>query len=387
MLTATVQPPAGLLLWARLQPARHFCNSNRQNGRRVALLAGPRGIPVGAAGTIRHHEWLMAESPAALRDGLGEVVSYLPAALGEEFSGHPVGDLLVRAIPDALAVVVTDPGYKLQGSRGRGRWAETVWVAVFDRLVTESAQQGYYVVYLFRRDGGGVYLSLNQGTTAVHEEVGGRRYRGVLEDRAAVYAGLIRDQGLDGLDLGLIDLGGGGMLTRGYESGNVAARHYDADVMPSEAELHGDLSRFLALYRRLIEANDHLIDADTPADEPETQQDESHGGLEEARRLRWHLRAERNPRLVAEAKRIHGSSCAICGFNYAGRYGALGDGYIEAPSPNTVRQSRGPADKARPATRFCGRMRKLPPDDSSKATSTLVRRRQGRSPISPVWPR
>jgi 5-methylcytosine-specific restriction protein A len=66
----------------------------------------------------------------------------------------------VRDAPEAVREVVTGPGYKLQGSRGRGRWAETVWVAVFDRLVTETAQRGYYIVYLLRRDGDGVYLSL-----------------------------------------------------------------------------------------------------------------------------------------------------------------------------------------------------------------------------------
>lgn len=119
------------------------------------------------------------------------------------------------------------PGYKVQGSRGRGRWAETVWVSAFDRLVTETAQRGYYIVYLFKRDGEGVYLSINQGTTAVYEEVGGRRYLGVLQDRATVYAGLLRSEGLDGLEVGPIDLGGGGRLTRGYEAGNVAARYYD----------------------------------------------------------------------------------------------------------------------------------------------------------------
>ena len=269
------------------------------------------------------------QRPPSLHERFREVLAYLPSALEEDFSGHPINDLLVRGCPDALRLVVLDPGYKLQGSRGRGRWAETVWAAVFDRLVTETAQRGYYIVYLFRRDGDGVYLSLNQGTMAVYAKVGGRRYRNVLQDRAAFYAGLIRDQGLDGLELGPIDLGGGGRLTRGYEAGSVVARYYDANAVPVDGELFEDLRRFLALYRRLIEANDHLTDADTPADD-DAAEEESTLKMEDARRLRWHLRAERNPSLVAEAKRVHGPTCAVCGFNYGTRYGSLGEGYIEA---------------------------------------------------------
>jgi predicted HNH restriction endonuclease len=52
--------------------------------------------------------------------------------------------------------------------------------------------------------------------------------------------------------------------------------------------------------------------------------------LPRRKKLRWHLRAERNPKLVRDAKRIHGSTCAVCGFNYRERYGELGEGYIEA---------------------------------------------------------
>lgn len=266
--------------------------------------------------------------PESLRDVLEDALTYVPAALAEPFSGHPLADVVVRRGPEALREIVSESSYKLQGSRGRGQWAETVWVSIFDRLVTETARRGYYIVYLVRRDGDGVYLSFNQGTTAVHDEVGGRRYLGVLKDRASVYAGLLSGEGLDDLTRSPIDLGGSGTLTRGYEAGNIVARYYDANLVPTDAELHADLRRFLALYRRLIEANDHLADADTPSDDADEESGPS--PAPEAKRLRWHLRAERNPALVREAKRVHGARCAVCNFEYAERYGKLGEGYIEA---------------------------------------------------------
>lgn len=37
----------------------------------------------------------------------------------------------------------------------------------------------------------------------------------------------------------------------------------------------------------------------------------------------------RNPKLVRAAKRHHGTICQACGFNFAKRYGTLGEGYIE----------------------------------------------------------
>jgi 5-methylcytosine-specific restriction enzyme A len=167
-----------------------------------------------------------ASASPTLRAVLEQAMAQLPQALGEPFTEHPLGRLLVREIPKALTEAVAEPSYKIQGSPGRGLWAETVWVSVFDRLVTTSAQNGYYLVYLLREDGAGVHLSLNQGTTAVHAEVGGRRYLSVLRDRAAVYAGLLGAPATTNLALGPIDLGAGSILTRGYEAGNIAAVHY-----------------------------------------------------------------------------------------------------------------------------------------------------------------
>ena len=276
-------------------------------------------------------------SPHSLRPLIERALALQPAAFADEFRGHPLAGLLVSDIPRALEPWVDEPGFKIQGSPGRGRWARTVWVAIFDRLVTSTAQRGYYLVYLFRNDGSAVYLSLNQGTTAVHAEVGGHRYLGVLRDRANVYAGLLSSEELTGLVTGEIDLGSEGRLTRGYEAGNVLACRYEADSIPSDSDLHSDVERLLELYRRLIEANDHLADADTPGDASGAGDEDDGSGNEqkneealEARKLRWHLRAERNPKLALDAKRIHGTSCALCGFSYGEHYGKLGEGYIEA---------------------------------------------------------
>jgi len=45
-----------------------------------------------------------------------------------------------------------------------------------DKNITQSTQYGLYMVYLFKRDMTGFYLSLNQGITFFEKEYGKNRY-------------------------------------------------------------------------------------------------------------------------------------------------------------------------------------------------------------------
>jgi 5-methylcytosine-specific restriction protein A len=155
------------------------------------------------------------------------------------------------------------------------------------------------------------------------------------------------------------------------------ARYYQAKAIPADAELHEDLLRFVALYRRLVEANDHLADAETPTDDEEDSN--GAGPAMDAKRRRWHFRAERNPKLIKDAKRIHGSTCAVCGFNYGDRYGDLGEGYIEAHHLTPFADLEGRPTKLDPRKDFavvcasCHRMlhRRQPPFSLEEIKATL----------------
>ena len=87
-----------------------------------------------------------------------------------------------------------DTDYIVEGSAGQGQWTRCPWVAVFDPVVTDSAQRGYYPVYLFREDFTGVYLSLNQGVTDVREQYKSR-VKDALRTRAADYRARLGDVG------------------------------------------------------------------------------------------------------------------------------------------------------------------------------------------------
>lgn len=61
-------------------------------------------------------------------------------------------------------------------------------MAVFNKEITESAQRGYFIVYLFREDMEGVYLSLNQGMNEIRIETSNNdEAKQILKARASKF--------------------------------------------------------------------------------------------------------------------------------------------------------------------------------------------------------
>jgi len=101
-----------------------------------------------------------------LTEAFAKIQNEYPKALKESFKGHPLAAFLRNELPDLVRRVGEIPAdFKIEGSPGKGQWNRCPWVAILDPLVTDTAQKGYYVVYLFREDFSGFYLSLNQGVT------------------------------------------------------------------------------------------------------------------------------------------------------------------------------------------------------------------------------
>src|ERR1035441_5526441 len=102
----------------------------------------------------------------SLGAGLERVLREYAGATKEPFAGHPLATFLRSELPEALRQFLPE-GTRLivEGSAGKGRWARSPWLAVFDPLITTSAQEGFYPVYLVSEDSQRIYLSLNQGVT------------------------------------------------------------------------------------------------------------------------------------------------------------------------------------------------------------------------------
>lgn len=248
-----------------------------------------------------------------------------PVALKQKFSGHPVADFIRNEIPSTLRELLGfEDRYIVHGSAGQGNWAKVPWIAIYDRFVTESAQEGFYLVYLVKEDFSGVYLSLNQGVTTVRQLYGSDA-KVALRARASDYIarlGKISNEFISGpIDLSVkkpSDLGAF------YEAGAICSKFYKRGNIPDDKTLENDLRELVNYYFRLV------IKDLSPASSIAIEDDEQNLNQEDLTKIREHKRIERNRKLSEAAKKIHGYKCKACGFDFSERYGEIGKSYIEA---------------------------------------------------------
>lgn len=261
----------------------------------------------------------------SLRAAISLLLEEYPKAVERKFAGDPVAAFIREELPAAIQDAIgKNPRYITNGSPGQGNWARTPWAAVYDRFITESAQDGYYIVYLVREDFAGVYLSLNQGITSAKKQYGAEA-KPALRVRAADFLARL-GQLANGLLIGEVDLAASSSanLSSFYEAGNICSVYYPVNLLPSEEQLHQDLQRFINLYFALVSREPQLFERADP------EEDEVILGEEDLRTLREHKRVERNRKLAHRAKLHHGYTCKACGFDFQAKYGAIGKDFIEA---------------------------------------------------------
>ena len=216
--------------------------------------------------------------------------------------------------------VPNDITYITKNSFGQGKWAEVPWAAVFDELVTNTAQKGYYPVYLFREDMSGIYLSLNQGVTEVAKTYK-KDKKEILRVRAENYRSKIEvDNGFNFEDIDL-KISKKSISANSYQHGNIVSKFYSKENLPDETALQNDLNYLLKVYQELIfnDNEDYLL-----------LENSQNSQVTEKKSLRFHYRVERNTSIIKKIKNIKGFTCECCGFNFKEKYGKLGEEFIEA---------------------------------------------------------
>jgi len=271
----------------------------------------------------------------SLNAALTLILEQYPVAMTTTFAGNPVAEFVRVEVPKAVEDVIgKSDRYIAHGSPGQGNWARVPWVAVFDRLITETAQDGYYLVYLVKEDFSGVYLSLNQGVTTIRA-VYGADAKEALAVRASDYSARLGQY--DGsVIVGPINLSvrSSSSLGAHYEQGSICSKFYALGSIPNDSVLAKDLKLFVELYSLL--ATKELITSTPSADADEVGLEE-----EDLTRLREHKRIERNKKLADKAKKFLGYTCQACGFNFEKKYGMLGHNFIEAHHLIPLHQLKG----------------------------------------------
>lgn len=161
------------------------------------------------------------------------------------------GQLLCTEIPNLLynEACLLNTEFKIKGSIGIGNPSEIPWVGIFDLDITESAQSGFYIVYLFKSDMSGVYLSLNQGWTQYKNKFGINEGKAEISKNSYFAKALLKSD--QGFSYDPIDLNAKNQLGKGYELGNICSVYYSSDSIPSEVEIINDLRNLIGVYREL----------------------------------------------------------------------------------------------------------------------------------------
>ncbi|WP_158825727.1 MrcB family domain-containing protein [Mucilaginibacter lacusdianchii] len=241
------------------------------------------------------------------------LISYLTEKRNA-FSGNQLANKLRNEFPNAIQDIIIDKArYKVVGSPGKGNWTECPWIAILDKLITETPQSGYYPVFLFKADMTGVYLSLNQGVTEIKDNYK-RDSKNVLKLRALDFRAKLDISPQDLLE---IDLQSNTSNAKLYEAGNIVAKYYPVNALPNLEKLKADLFRFINLYEELT-FNDTQLN------------EESTLSAVEKKQYRLHFRIERNTSISKKVKLAKGYVCEACAFDFKLMYGETGKNFIEA---------------------------------------------------------
>lgn len=267
----------------------------------------------------------------ALKDLLKKVVLEYPAVSRDNFKGHPFASYFRSTIPKSVESSLVLPDfYSIKASAGNGAWAKVPWIAIFNKLVTETVTSGFYCVYLFRVDCSGVYLSLNQGIADKRDEYGLGVSRDMVRKQARFFRDTLGEETIkdfsDPLDLKLDFIPKETTSRRlglAYEAGNIASKFYHRTAIPDDAVLKKDLEELLEIYFILFEK----VSLEKNIQISEEKEDL---WFEDLTKYRIHRVTERNQSLSKRVKQLQGYVCKACGFNFEARYGEIGKEFIES---------------------------------------------------------
>lgn len=266
-----------------------------------------------------------------LQEAIRQVADNYLAAKAQTFGDTAMQAVVTHNLPDSIRAALGGHSRDIlvEGSAGRGRWADIPWAAVFLRSITESATTGYYVVYLFDPVRRTIHLSLNQGTTKILEEHGQLSGYDLLRARADLIRRRLASVA-DRFPVTAIELSSTRPLPRGYVAGHALGYTYASDALPNDSVLSEHLREVVSAYRLLF----HLGGVGEPLDEQAAQETKDERPqattVTEIRRYRTHRVIERQSGNARKVKNRRGYTCEACGFNFFDRYGPVGENFIEA---------------------------------------------------------
>jgi len=244
----------------------------------------------------------------------------------KDFTDNALANFIRKTPREIIKPILDNDDLRIKGSPGMGQWTHSPWLCIFNKTVTDGAQEGVYVVYLFSENMNRIYLTFNQGVTRVIKDFGRKIAHQKLKSKAldirTNYEHLEGFKYNDKIELSDKSPGSD------YEKSTIFYKEYKTDSLPSNEELIKDLKEVISFYDNYL-VEDNVLTAHTDFSDYS-------GRVEEGKRiLRKHYARERNQKIVAAAKQKRLAEkgelrCDICGFSFKEKYGDRGEGFIEA---------------------------------------------------------
>jgi len=179
--------------------------------------------------------------------------NYVQATKGP-FADSSVGEYVRNMIPQNFikSGLIDKTNYKIKASVGQGIWAQVPWIGIFRNDITDSAQNGVYIVYLLSADGNSLFLTFNQGFTDIAKDKTAKETVDEMRKRASDCISKLNKHSFrsdENISLG------SNLTNRAemYQKGAIFYKEYQKQNLPSEEILRHDLNDMLEIYEEYYE--------------------------------------------------------------------------------------------------------------------------------------
>jgi len=197
---------------------------------------------------------LLLEGLTIIAENFKHVLTNYLQVYEEPLKGHPFYSFVKNDLGKPFEELIDNDKYVVSGSTAEGRWALVPSLRISIKDITTSSQNGYYIVYLFKEDMTGVYLSLNFGARKFHEKYG----KNNLKHAANNFRKILQEEFEEITNYTPMDLSHRpnkekGVNSKKYEDGDIFNIYYPLDSLNSDEKIITDFKLFLKMYDYLYE--------------------------------------------------------------------------------------------------------------------------------------
>ena len=193
-----------------------------------------------------------------LGDNFQQILDNYLAVKKSKFGTNNIINSSFQNLEKSIVTLINSVGHNsliVNSSSGKGNWANVPWLSIIDQARPATMQDGEYIVYLFKSDMSGFYLTLNQGVTEPLKH-GKKKGTNILEGTASKLRNSLSNEDKQRLTENSFNLDNEIFLAKTglgakYEPGTIIHKFYNSGSLPTEEEIIEDLRLLIDIYLKL----------------------------------------------------------------------------------------------------------------------------------------